>query len=543
MRSATPTCGRDHRVHLGIEISSTRLQRSSTDLLIQYFEVYFDDVARELANAGVDPGLRQREEAAARLREFIRGLIRVRNSGVTDANSAISSVETLAGASAAEKEVLRTRMLAVLERAESGPMLAFAPRSEPGVNGHGGAGTAVETAASNGTSAAEPNGKSAVDPAEIRPPVRIQQRPTLAPAIAPALTSVLQALATKCIEVLAADLCQVFLLEEDTLSLRAEAPLGTPLIPGPRSLSPRTGFVAALLAAGAAIGAEVRDNMEGSEQVWRDRGMTTVAGISLGDLGGRASGVLVVARGGERAFLDAELAVLTALATEVAQAMAGSDLLARAEELAVLKERMKLAREIHDGLASDLSAVVALFKYHAHRRLLDPEDADRMLVQMRELVEGSLQSARDILATLRPRAQVSGHIGDAVRRQTDEFARTYGISATVNIMGEENEDISADERDTTFQILREALTNVRKHSEAARLQVTLDLRARPFTLVVEDDGVGIDLSEVDTKAGSFGLLGIRERAELVGGWVDVSNGHLGGARIMFHGPERPLASL
>jgi two-component system sensor histidine kinase DegS len=159
---------------------------------------------------------------------------------------------------------------------------------------------------------------------------------------------------------------------------------------------------------------------------------------------------------------------------------------------------------------------------------------------MRELVEQSLQNARDILATLRPRQQVPRRLAEAVRRHAEDFSQTHGITAITRILGEDD-NLDEEERDALYQVLREALTNVRKHSQAGTIYITLDLRRRPFSLVVEDDGIGIDYEAVEHKAGSFGLLGIRERAELLGGSVEISNGGMGGARVAFYGPPVPLA--
>jgi signal transduction histidine kinase len=272
------------------------------------------------------------------------------------------------------------------------------------------------------------------------------------------------------------------------------------------------------------------------ESAWVQRGFERLAVVGVGTPGENDSGILIAGRSGSRGFSAQELRELDRLALEVAQAIGSADLLSRAEELAVLKERMKLAREIHDGLASDLSAVVALFKYHEHRNKSDPVEGERLMAQMRELVEGSLQSARDILATLRPRHQPPADLGEAVRRQVEEFANTYGITAVARIEGASDE-VEKEERDTIYSILREGLTNVRKHSQASTLEVRLDLRKRPYSLEIEDDGVGIDLPALDDKFGSFGLVGMRERTELLGGSIEIGNGTMGGARVLFRGPE------
>lgn len=352
--------------------------------------------------------------------------------------------------------------------------------------------------------------------------------------------SVLQALATKSLELLHADICQVYLEQEDTLTLQAEAP-DPSASTGPHTLSPEEGFARMVRAAGRAISIDDMALLEGFERTWVDRGAVCLAAVPVGATGEPGSGLLVVVRGTPRAFTPEEAVEMARLADEVTLAMASADLVSRAEELAVLKERMKLAREIHDGLASDLSAVVQMFKHHEYRRRIDPADAEQLLAQMQELVVGALQSARDILATLRPRQMAPRHLAAAVRQQVELFSRTYGVSGVTRVMGEDTE-LVAEEREAIFQVVRESLTNIRKHSRCATVQVTLDMRHRPFVLVVEDDGVGIDLGAVEEKSGSFGILGMRERAQLLGGTLEIGNGAMGGARLEFHGPAVPLGT-
>jgi signal transduction histidine kinase len=326
------------------------------------------------------------------------------------------------------------------------------------------------------------------------------------------------------------------------MTLRAEAPGGGVVPPGPTRLSRQTGLAAQVGSLGRAVALDDMSRMSGTESTWAARGMQRMAAVGVGAAGEAGSGLLVAARESTRPFTDSDLDTMDLLAIQVASALESADLLARAEELAVLKERMKLAREIHDGLANDLSAVVALFNYHDHRRKTDPADAERLLEQMRSLTEGALQSARDILATLRPRQQPPVNLVDAVRHQVDDFGSTYGLATTAKIQGD-GADLAVEESDAIYQILRESLTNVRKHSEATTVKVRLDLSQRPYTLQVEDNGVGIELNSLDDKPGSFGLVGMRERAELLGGWVEIGNSAMGGARVTFRGSKTPLGSL
>jgi signal transduction histidine kinase len=351
-----------------------------------------------------------------------------------------------------------------------------------------------------------------------------------------AVTMVLYALVARTLERVGADLCQVYIEEEGALVLRAEAPDEEGPISGPATLSKRTGIAALVASPSGAVEVADASQFVGTETAWVQRGIQRLAAASVGNTGEDGMGILVAARTSNRPFSGLELDELNRLALEVARAIGSADLLSRAEELAVLKERMKLAREIHDGLANDLSAVVALFKYHEHRSKSDPAEGERLLVQMRELVEGSLQSARDILATLRPRHQPPADIVEAVRRQVEDFANTYGITAIARIEGT-SDSVDGEERDAIYAILREALTNVRKHSQAGALEVRLDVRQRPYSLDIEDDGVGIDLAALEDKFGSFGLVGMRERTELLGGSIHIGRGPMGGTRVIFRGPE------
>jgi signal transduction histidine kinase len=491
--------------------------RPQLDLLTQYLEVNFDSLAVELSLClpAQANSIMRRHEAASHLRLVIRRLRAERAAG-GNADTALEAVDHMVELVQPERALLRQRMLDLGERARGAeaaapPAAAGAPRSAPSRPWTDG----------NGLQRTRPH--------------PLSERAGLGAA---GVQSVLQASVTKAAELLNADICQFFLDDADILVLQAEAPdrAGSH---GPDRLAPTEGFTGQVRAAGRATSISAADLGDGSERAWLERGACHVAAVGVGEPGDAGTGLLVAMRVTPRPFDGDDLAEMARLAGEVALAMASADLLSRAEELAVLKERMNLAREIHDGLASDLSAVVQMFKYHEHRRTVDPVDADRLLVQMRELVEGALQGARDILGALRPRQQTPRRLADTVKLQVEAFSRTFGVVAATRITGDDG-GLVAEEREAIYQVLRESLTNIRKHSQCAAVEVTLDMSSRPFVLVVEDDGVGIDMAAVEDKAGSFGILGMRERAQLLGGTLAISNGSMGGARLELHGPAVPL---
>lgn len=500
-------------------------QRSATDLLTHYFEVNFDEVAEELAATGPAPAtpstearVARRQAAAAHLREFIRGLIRLR-AGQHGVEAAHALVADLGELSEPQRTKLHDLVRGVINRADT--------------NRSPGAVSQPVTPSAGPATGTRPGEAQAATTAEVAA-VRMRVSRT-------AVNTVLVPLAAKGLERLEADFCQIYIEDDNALTLRAESRAEGGATTGTITLSREGGLLADKGSLHRAVALTDVGQLTGTDTPWRSRDIQRLAAVAVGTAGERDSGILVAARRSTGGFSEDELNEMDRLAIEVSSAMASADLLSRAEELAVLTERMRLAREIHDGLASDLSAVVALFKYHEHRRKTDPADAERLLRQMRDLVEGALQSARDILATLRPRQLPPVNLVESVRRQVEDFASTYGVTAAARIEGD-GTDLAGEERDAFYQILKESLSNVRKHSDATAVEVRLDLRRRPYTLQVEDDGVGVDPSALDDKLGSFGLMGMRERAELLGGWIEISNGSMGGARVTFRGSQVPLGS-
>src|SRR5438270_5729479 len=237
----------------------------------------------------------------------------------------------------------------------------------------------------------------------------------------------------------------------------------------------------------------------------------------------KAVGVLVLLRHTPWRLDRRDALRLEDLAGEVVNALRGNSLAVKVSEVAVLQERLNLAREIHDGLASDLAAVVALFKYYEQRRQRDPEDASQLLTQLQSMTEEVLTGARNILQSLRPRTIRSEGLLASVLKLVDQFGRVNLIETNVSIRGEET-TVAAEQKEVIFQVLRESLSNVRKHSQARNLWVVLDLSSSPWVLTVRDDGRGFDIRRVaedPKKVGSYGLVGMRERAELMGGVLEI----------------------
>src|SRR5207245_5687575 len=122
-------------------------------------------------------------------------------------------------------------------------------------------------------------------------------------------------------------------------------------------------------------------------------------------------------------------------ALEAVAALRSHSLAIKVADVAVLHERLNLAREIHDGLASDLAAVVALFKYYEQRRQRDPDDASQLLPQIRSMTEEILAGARNILQSLRPKTIRSQGLLASVLKVRDQFGRMHLVETKDSFRG------------------------------------------------------------------------------------------------------------
>ena len=189
---------------------------------------------------------------------------------------------------------------------------------------------------------------------------------------------------------------------------------------------------------------------------------------------------------------------------------------AEAREAAVA-ERARLAREMHDVLAHSLSALALQLE---STRLLAADrgvehDVTRAIDQAHQLAAGGLQEARSAIAAARG-DELPGP--DRIGVLADAFEQQSGLPVAVEVHGEPRE-VAPDARLALYRTAQEALTNVRRHATAERVEVELSYLPQRTVLVIEDR-VGAKTSPsppIDVAGTGYGLTGMRERAELLGG--------------------------
>ncbi|MFC2037299.1 histidine kinase [Chloroflexota bacterium] len=201
---------------------------------------------------------------------------------------------------------------------------------------------------------------------------------------------------------------------------------------------------------------------------------------------------------------------------------------ATVEQLAVSRERNRLARDLHDTLAHSLSALTV--QLEALRTLLanDPETAQTAVDEISDLARNGLEESRRAIQALRTgpveELGLSGALRDRLQAQQ---ART-GVQIDFTVAGQAR-DLTVEEVDILFRIAEEALVNVERHADAQHVRVRLEYAADRTILTIQDDGRGFDPGPVDPDR--FGLAGMSERAAMIGATLEVNSRPGGGTEV------------
>ena len=183
------------------------------------------------------------------------------------------------------------------------------------------------------------------------------------------------------------------------------------------------------------------------------------------------------------------------------------------------EERSRISREVHDELGQSLTAVKMDLAWLAGRL---PGKNGQMLKRIRstrQLADSIIQSIRRISTELRPAVLDLG-LAAAVEWQVQEFQARSGVQCKVRLLI--REVVTSNASTAMFRIFQETLTNVARHAKATRVEVVLQKQRDRLALLVHDNGLGFDHADPSLSK-SLGLLGMRERAAILGGRVNISS--------------------
>jgi signal transduction histidine kinase len=201
--------------------------------------------------------------------------------------------------------------------------------------------------------------------------------------------------------------------------------------------------------------------------------------------------------------------------------------LARHLQTSIERERAAIAREIHDDVGGALAALKFDLSWIA-RHATTPELRTRATSAL-EMTVHAIEASQRIMHNLRPAILEQGLVA-ALQWMAQRFERRTGIVCTFRT-SHEHLDLPTGVPLAAYRTVQEALTNVSKHARARRVTIDVSLVRGVLSIEVSDDGRGL-APEALAKTGSFGIRGLRERAETVSGWVDLSSGAQGTTIIL-----------
>jgi signal transduction histidine kinase len=220
---------------------------------------------------------------------------------------------------------------------------------------------------------------------------------------------------------------------------------------------------------------------------------------------------------------------------------------AQEQELAVLRERTRLAREMHDTIGHALVLISVKLEAAQRLRERDPERCDQELESTKQIARETMTALRASIADLRSPTLERERISQALSRTARELAQRSGLNVTYTLQADIDFLPEAIE-EALWKVSQEALTNIEKHAHASQVQVCISRQDDKLLLHIHDDGVGLleAVNQLQNEGrpaysglnGHYGLRGMNERVEAIGGHLTLRSGEGQGTTVEV---ELPLA--
>ncbi len=199
------------------------------------------------------------------------------------------------------------------------------------------------------------------------------------------------------------------------------------------------------------------------------------------------------------------------------------------EQLTVSRERNRLARELHDTLAHSLTAISVSLETAKAYFDVDPNQTRDFIEKSLDATHLGVDETRRALKALRSSALEDMGLGLAIQRAAESAAARFQLNLTLDLKNP-LPALSPDVEQTIYRIAQESIENIVNHSRAKNFSIRLECNDQPL-LTIQDDGIGFD-SKSKEPTGHFGLVGMRERAELVGGTLKITSEKGKGTKIV-----------
>ena len=254
---------------------------------------------------------------------------------------------------------------------------------------------------------------------------------------------------------------------------------------------------------------------------------------------GKALGVLVLMQRNKEEIPFHVISYLEAVLKHISILIENNQLQRQNRDLIIMDERCRLATDLHD------SVVQSLFTISLAIEGLKVECCDKKVVSpalelLGEQVQFVQKEMRTLITELRPLNSQDEYLSRILQTRINTLKRISGVEASFHVIGNEHL-IPASIRLNLEKIAQEALSNIARHAQASKVEITMEVTGEMVTLTITDDGVGFDpgLVSLENEV-SFGLLSMRERAEMVNGVLFVRSRPGAGTTIVAKIPLTPL---
>ncbi len=246
-------------------------------------------------------------------------------------------------------------------------------------------------------------------------------------------------------------------------------------------------------------------------------------------VGGRVKGFIGIRHGERAAYRPEEIELAQALAHQAMFAIQLNEFAEQDQRAAVLEERNRMARDIHDNLAQGLTGVIVQLQAAEDATAKGyKKEAQDHLQNARNLARQGLREARRSVRALRPQALEEGTFSEAFESLIKNAAVGTPLQIEFQVAGEIRE-LPSLAQEHLLHIGQEALTNTLKYAHATRFETRLSFHPKEVRLELQDNGIGFEL---DRRHNGFGLTGMKERVAQIGGQVTIASARGQGTKVV-----------
>jgi len=268
--------------------------------------------------------------------------------------------------------------------------------------------------------------------------------------------------------------------------------------------------------------------------VWMEGSQTRSELIVPIEIQGQIVGVLDAQSDRLNAFDEIDRVVMQSLAHQAATAIENARLYAQARQLAVVEERSRLARDLHDAVTQSVYSLTLLAE--VGKRMIAGHDLPEIASnqsRIGDIAQQALQEMRLLVFQLRPSELKELGLAGALEQRLEVVERRAGIEARLQVEGEGTLPSALEEQ--LYRITQEALNNALKHARATTVTVTIHVNRDAVTITVSDDGRGFEPLSVGDRGG-LGLPNMRERTRKIGGRLEVDSAPGAGTTVCISAP-------